>query len=116
MGFLHSVHNNTTQAVKAVHMSAYQKIFQSWDYNYINVCSQRAFFHESKYDNKNYISWTCKQLCQLFSFLIDNIYIKFGDNVFRQKLGIPLGTDCAHIAADLFLYTYEYDFIEDLTK
>ncbi len=27
-----------------------------------------------------------------------------------------MGTDYTPIVADLFLYTYEYDFLEDLTK
>jgi len=48
--------------------------------------------------------------------LIDNIYVRFGDKVFRQTIGIPMGTNCAPLLADLFLYTYESSFIQELTK
>ena len=54
-------------------------------------------------------------MCEAFHFLIDNIYVKFGDEIFHQTLGIPMGTDCAPVVADLFLHTYEYDFLQKLT-
>ena len=85
-------------------------------YNYINIGNYRTFFSEDVYDKPNYLSWSCKEFCELFSFLIDNIYIKFGNNAYRQVIGIPMGTDCAPLLADLFLYTYEYDFLDTLTK
>ena len=44
-------------------------------------------------------------------FLIDNIYVRFGDSVFRQVIGIPMGTNSAPLLADLFLHTFEYDFM-----
>ena len=31
--------------------------------------------------------------------------------VFRQVIGIPMGTNSAPLLADLFLHTYEYEFI-----
>ncbi len=42
--------------------------------------------------------------------------MKFGDNIYRQTLGILMGTECAPCLADLYLYTYEYDFLDSLTK
>ncbi len=32
--------------------------------------------------------------------------------MFRQKIGIPMGTDCAPFLANLFLYSYEYKWID----
>jgi hypothetical protein len=43
-------------------------------------------------------------------WLIDNIYVTFGDKCFRQVIGIPMGTDCAPFLANLFLYSYEYEY------
>jgi hypothetical protein len=40
----------------------------------------------------------------------------FGGRVFQQTVGIPMGTNCAHILAELFLYSYERDFIQGLSK
>jgi hypothetical protein len=40
----------------------------------------------------------------------------FGGGVFQQIVGIPMGTNCAPFPADLFLYSYEADFIQGLLK
>ena len=36
--------------------------------------------------------------------------------MFQQTVGIPMGTNCAPLLADLFLYSYEADFIQGLLK
>ena len=41
----------------------------------------------------------------MLEFLIYKIFI-FGGRVFQQTVGIPIGTNCAHLLADLFLYLY----------
>ena len=48
--------------------------------------------------------------------LIDNIFVMFGGRVFRQTVGIPMGTNCAPLLADLFRYSYEADVIQGLRK
>jgi hypothetical protein len=40
----------------------------------------------------------------------------FGGRVFQQTVGIPMGANCAPLLADLFLYSYEADFIQGLLK
>ena len=49
-------------------------------------------------------------------YLIDNVYIKVGNKVFRQIVGIPMGTDCAPQLANLFLFNYEYTFMRNLMR
>ena len=49
-------------------------------------------------------------------FLLDNIYIRFGEKIYRQVVGIPMGTNCAPLIADLFLYCYESQFMAKLHK
>ena len=49
-------------------------------------------------------------------YLLDNIYIRFGSKLYRQNVGISMGTNCAPLVADLFLFCYERDFIKSLTK
>ena len=46
-------------------------------------------------------------VCDALSYLLDNIYIRFGTKLYRQIVGIPMGTNCAPLVADLFLYCYE---------
>ena len=38
--------------------------------------------------------------------------IRFGTKLYRQIVGIPIGTNCAPLVADLFLFCYERDFIK----
>ena len=47
---------------------------------------------------------------------MDNIYIRFGTKLYRQIVGIPMGTNCAPLVADLFLFCYERDFMKDLSS
>ena len=58
--------------------------------------------------------WSCQNVCNALSFLLDNIYIRFGTKSYRQIVGIPMGTNCAPLVADLFLYCYEKDFMDSL--
>ena len=43
------------------------------------------------------------------------IFIRFGTKLYRQKVGIPMGTNCAPMVADLFLFCYERDFMMSLS-
>ena len=47
---------------------------------------------------------------------MDNIYIRIGNNLYRQIVGIPMGTNCAPLVADLFLFCYERDFMTSLSN
>ena len=42
------------------------------------------------------------------------VYIKVGNNVYRQTIGIPMGTDCAPQLANLFLFHYKYLYMKNL--
>ena len=50
-------------------------------------------------------------MCEALTFHLDNIYVKFGSKLYRQIVGIPRGTNCAPLVADLFLFCYESDFM-----
>ena len=52
----------------------------------------------------------------MIEFLVDNIYVRFGGQLFRQMVGIPMGTNCAPLLAHLFLYSYENEFLDKLIK
>jgi hypothetical protein len=52
----------------------------------------------------------------MLEFLIDNIFVSFGGVLFQQVVGIPMGTNCAPLQADLFLYSYESEFLQNLVK
>jgi hypothetical protein len=68
------------------------------------VCDTTLIFHTS----------TLKQILRVWlAFLqVDNIYVIFRDQVFQQSVGIPMGTNCAPLSVDLFLYPYEEEFVK----
>ena len=75
---------------------------------------RQDFFSNKKYDS--YRCWSCAELCEAFTFLVENIYVQFDGMVYQQIVGNPMGTNCAPLIADLFLYCYERDFMSDLHK
>ena len=63
-----------------------------------------------------YHLWSCQNVCDALSFLVDNIYIRFGTKLYRQIVGMPMGTNCSPLVADLFLFCFERDFMKDLSS
>ena len=57
----------------------------------------------------------CK-LIEMLEYLIDNIFIMVGNRVFKQHVGIPMGTNCAPLLANLYLFYYEYNYMKGLIK
>ena len=75
---------------------------------------RQGFFSNKIYDS--YKCWSCAELCEAFTFLMENIYVQFDGMLYQQIVGIPMGTNCAPLIADLCLYCYERDFMSDLQK
>ena len=64
----------------------------------------------------NDINISACELIELIEFLIDNIFIGVGNKIFRQHIGIPMGTNCAPLLANLYLFYYEYTYMKKLIK
>ena len=47
--------------------------------------------------------------------MLGNIFIRLGTKLYRQVVGIPMGTNSAPLVADLFLFCYERDFLMSLS-
>ena len=60
--------------------------------------------------------YTVDNICKMIEFLIDNIFVQLGGCLFRQAIGIPVGINCAPLLADLFLYSYENEFLDNMIK
>ena len=70
---------------------------------YLACNDKKAFFTLTDH-YRGYHNWSCQNVCDALSFLLDNIYI----------VGVPMGTNCAPLVADLFLFCYERDFMKNL--
>ena len=80
------------------------------------ACNDKNAFFTSKDHCKGYHLWSCQNVCDALSFLLDKIYIRFDTKLIRQIVGIPMGTNCAPLVDDLFLFCYERDFMKDLSS
>ena len=89
-----------------------QKGIKNYGSLYLACNDRKAFFTSS--DQSRYTLWSCQNVCDALSYLLDNIYIRFGTKLYRQIVRIPMGTNCAPLVADLFLYCYERDFMDSL--
>ena len=95
-------------------MDLIERTFQREGCLYIACNDKNAFFTSDAVRNHNL--WSCQKVCEALTFLLDNIYIKFGSKLYRQIVGIPMGTYCAPLVADLFLVCYERDFMLSLSE
>jgi len=77
----------------------------SWDK------SSRAYCSRKKIRRKNSLPLRADQWADRIDLLIDNIFVTFGGLTFRQVIGIPMGTDCAPLLANLYLHCDEYQFM-----
>ena len=68
--------------------------------NHTFVLQTKRAFSNKKYDL--YKCWTCNELCEAFTFLMENIYVQFEGMAYQQIVEIPMGTNCARLIADLF--------------
>ena len=68
------------------------------------ACNDKKAFFTSADHYRGYHLWSCQNVCDALSYLSDNIYIRFGTKLYTQIVGIPMGTNCAPLVADLFFY------------
>ena len=91
-----------------------ERTFQREGSLYIACNDRNAFFTSDVV--RNYNLWSCQKMCEALTFLLDNIYIRFGSKLYRQIEGIHVGNNCAPLVADLFLFSYKRDFMFSLSE
>ena len=81
-------------------------------YKYLVLGHEETYFVKEHSDSKN--KYSEDDIIKMLEFLVNNIFVVFSEKVFQQTVGIPMGTNCAPLLADIFLYSYEADFIQSL--
>ena len=72
--------------------------------------AEQAFFASEEL--KKYSLWTCQKVTETLVYLLDNSYIRFGSKLYRQNVGIQMGTNCV---PNLLLICF-YFAMKSLTK
>ena len=80
-------------------------------YKYLVFNKSQIYFVQEQ--TKATEKYTEKEIIKMMEFLVDNIFVEFGGQIFQQTIGIPMGTNCAPLLADLFLYSYEAEFMQE---
>ena len=59
-------------------------------------------------------NFTLQELRRLVGWLVDNTFVLNNSLCRRQKIGLPMGTNCAPALCNLCLFAWEYQFIDRL--
>ena len=81
-------------------------------FTYLVIGHEEIYFVKEHSDSKN--KYAEDDFIKMLEFLADNIFVVFPGKVFQQAVGIPMGKNCSPLLADIFLYSYEADFIQSL--
>ena len=68
---------------------------------YLACYEKRAFFTSEQ--PKIFNLWSCQKVCDALNYLLDNLSIKFGSKLYRQIVGIPMGTNCVPLVQICFI-------------
>ena len=80
-------------------------------YKYLVLGREGPYFVREHSDSK---SKYAEDIIRMLEFLVDNIFVVVAGKVFQQIIGIPMGTNCAPLLSDIFLYSYEAEFKQSL--
>ena len=94
---------------------AFRKKAGSVRYTHIKVTRAQGYFTDDINGSGDNV-YSANNICKMIEFLIDNIFVQFGGHLFHQVIGIPMGTNCAPSLADLFLYSYDNEFLDNIIK
>ena len=76
-------------------------------YKYLVLGREGPYFVREHSDSKS--KYTEEDIIRMLEFLV-----VFAGKVFQQIIGIPMGTKCTPLLADIFPYSYEAEFIQSL--
>ena len=81
-------------------------------YKFLVLGREGSYFVKEHSDSKN--KYTEDDIINMLEFLVDNMFVVLGQKVFQQIVGIPMGTKCAPLLADISLYSCEAYFVQSL--
>ena len=89
-------------------------IFKGGTRNTISI-DRHGIARWSKHVNSS-SNYNLDKILKGLKYLLDNCYFKLGNTLFRQVIGIPMGSDPAPYFANLFLYRYESRWLTRMKK
>ena len=87
-------------------------VFEGGNRAYICISKNNVAYWGKK--SKDNIAFSKSTLKTSLKHLIQNCYFMVGNSLLRQKIGIPIGIDPAPFWENVFLYTYENEYMYKL--
>ena len=100
--------------IKKQFSKIFNKVFKREGKQFINVGYKEAYF--SSRQNSRGCSFRLNDMIEILEFILDNIFVKFGNKIYKQVVGVPIGSDSGADIANLLLFSYESDYIEKVSK
>ena len=108
-------HDLLKSRISSLGHNAFRKKDGSVRYTHIKVTRAKGYStHDINGGGDN--MYTAYNICKMIESLINNIFVRFGGRLFRQMIGIPVGTNCAPLLDDIFLYSYENEFLDNMIR
>ena len=104
--YTHIPHHQLKSNVKKI----VEKAFDSSKKRFICINNKTAFFSDKNHNNV--ICLSCSELVAGLSYLIDNSFVNYKGSIYRQVIGIPMGTNSAPHLANCYLAVYEYEYMQ----
>ena len=86
-------------------------VFLIKESKYINIRNKYAVFSDTR--SKKF-SFTENELISYLNYSIDNAFVSFRNQVYKQIIGIPMGRNDASHLANIFLHIHEKTFFQHL--
>ena len=69
-----------------------------------------------KSNSRRVQTFDADRICSFLDKLVDSTFITLGKVVLWQRIGIPMGTNCAPFLANLYCFSYELAFLRSLVR
>ena len=91
------------------------RVFNFKDKEFIipNLYTKKAYFSNSNVKSSK-VCFSKDDILECLFYLIDNSYVEYQGIVYRQVIGIPMGTNSGPQIANVYLHVYEYEYIQSL--
>ena len=71
------------------------------------ACNESNAFFTSEHQIR-YKPWSCQNMCEALAYLLDTIFIRFGNKLYRQIVCIPMGTNFAPLISDMCYFATKH--------
>ena len=102
------IHDKLSKLIKQMYQNA------NAHYILVNTYTGKAFWSHT--DKGSYKSFNLQHLLDALEFILNNTYIKYGQQLFLQTKGIPMGGNASPLIADLYLSWLEYQYLSKLVR